>query len=68
MTADDMTAAPQPSGPEIPAGDGMCWVITDDRVGTINQAMGLAEAVGFPFVHVFQIASPSPYTRPQGGA
>ena len=51
MTADDMTAAPQPSGPEIPAGDGMCWVITDDRVGTINQAMGLAEAVGFPFEH-----------------
>lgn len=51
MTADDKTAAPQPYGPEIPAGDRICWVITDDRVGTINQAVGLAEAVGFPFEH-----------------
>lgn len=28
-----------------------CWVITDDRMGTINQAVGLAEAVGLPFEH-----------------
>lgn len=33
------------------AGQKTCWVITDDRAGTINQAIGLAEAVGFPFEH-----------------
>lgn len=32
-------------------GNKTCWVITDDRAGTINQAIGLAEAVGFPFTH-----------------
>lgn len=33
------------------AHDKTCWVITDDRAGTINQAIGLAEAVELPFEH-----------------
>ncbi|RVU35846.1 hypothetical protein EOI86_11310 [Hwanghaeella grinnelliae] len=51
MPADDMTAQKLKTGPEAPDGGRTCWVITDDRVGTINQAIGLAEAVGFPFEH-----------------
>ncbi len=40
----------QPS-PGAVAAEKTCWVITDDRAGTINQGIGLAEAVGFPFEH-----------------
>ncbi|WP_425406690.1 mitochondrial fission ELM1 family protein [Hwanghaeella sp.] len=51
MPADDKTKQTTRMEPDAQTGNRTCWVITDDRAGTIAQAIGLAEAVGFPFEH-----------------
>jgi len=51
MPANTTSSAETRPGAGSKPGQKTCWVITDDRAGTINQAIGLAEAVGFPFEH-----------------
>jgi uncharacterized protein len=38
------------TSPVTPASDLSAWVITDGKIGIVNQAVGLAEAIGVPFV------------------
>lgn len=51
MPTDETTPIAERHNPPDLGAERTCWVITDDRAGTINQAVGLAEAVGFPFEH-----------------
>ena len=48
-----MTTKPARSPSDLSA-----WVITDGKIGIVNQAVGLAEAIGVPFVEKTVLLSP----------
>jgi mitochondrial fission protein ELM1 len=42
-----------------------CWVLTDTKIGTENQCLGLAEALGLaPIVHRIELSLPWAWTAP----